>query len=148
MDYFSAFDISASGLSVEKARLDVTAVNLANASSTRSADGVLFKPLRVVSGPKLAPTFSQRLDNLLQKNLSVSGVQIRDVREIDANPRLVHDPGHPDADDKGFVAYPPINPVTEMVQLMTATRAYEANIRAMNAAKTMALKALEIGGNQ
>jgi len=70
------------------------------------------------------------------------------VQPVDGAPRLVYEPGHPDADTKGFVAYPDVNPVSEMVELMTVTRAYEANVRAMNMAKTMALKALEIGGDR
>ncbi len=68
------------------------------------------------------------------------------VEEMDAEPRMVFDPSHPEADEKGFIAYPNVDPVSEMVNLITTTRAYEANVRAFNAAKTMALKALEIGG--
>lgn len=141
MDYLQAFDISGSGMSVEKIRLDATAINLANVHTTRSADGGLFKPLKVVTMSKLAPTFESSL-----ASFSVAGVEVADVYQADTPPRMVYDPGHPDADAQGFVAYPDINPVSEMVNLITTTRAYEANVRAMNAAKNMALKALEIGG--
>jgi flagellar basal-body rod protein FlgC len=141
MNYLLAFDISGSGMSVEKLRLDVTAINLANINTTRSADGGLFKPLKVVTTSKLTPTFDASLNQL-----SVAGTVVADVIQADTPPRMVYDPGHPDADEKGFVAYPDINPVSEMINLITTTRAYEANVRAMNAAKTMALKALEIGG--
>ena len=141
MNYLLAFDISGSGMSVEKLRLDVTAINLANVNTTRSSDGGLFKPLKVITTSKLTPTFDASLNQL-----SVAGTEVADVVQADTPPRMVYDPGHPDADEKGFVAYPDINPVSEMINLITTTRAYEANVRAMNAAKAMALKALEIGG--
>jgi flagellar basal-body rod protein FlgC len=74
------------------------------------------------------------------------GAQVMGLQSVDAPPRLAFEPGHPDADDKGFVAYPGINPVAEMMNLLTATRAYEANVAALNAAKAMALRAIDIGG--
>ncbi len=144
MDYRSAFQISASGMSVEKLRVDVTAVNLANVHSTRSADGKLFRPMKVVSHESVAgfaSTFRQMGAAMLP------GAVVASVESVDAPPRMVHDPGHPEADAKGFVAFPGIDQVTEMVTLMTAVRAYEANVIAMNVAKTLAVKALEIGGN-
>ena len=141
MNYMLAFDISGSGMSIEKLRLDVSAINLANMHTTRSAEGGVFKPLKVVATSRLTPTFESSL-----ASMSVAGVEVANVYQADTPPRMVYDPGHPDADEKGFVAYPDINPVSEMINLITTTRAYEANVRAMNAAKTMALKALEIGG--
>ena len=146
MDYMSAFEISASGMAVERTRLDVTAVNLANANSTRAIDGTVFRPLRVISGPKISQKFSATLDAFSAAQ-SLPGVEVSEVRQLDVPPRLVFEPAHPDADEKGFVAYPGINPVAEMVSLITTMRTYEANVVAMNAAKTMALKALDIGGN-
>jgi len=133
MNYLQAFAISASGMSAEKARVDVTAVNLANAQSTRLADGTAFQPLRVVSVPKSGPEFG-----------SLLGTEVVSIRALAAPPRLVYEPGHPEADEKGFVSYPGINPVSEMITLLTATRAYEANVAALNAAKTIALRALEL----
>jgi flagellar basal-body rod protein FlgC len=144
MNYLQAFAISASGMAVEKARVDITAVNIANAQSTRGADGAGFRPLRLISAARSAPEFS----SLLSAEQSVSGLQgaqIVAVRPVDTPPRLVLEPGHPDADERGFVAYPGINPVTEMVTLMTAVRVYEANVAALNAAKTMAMKTLDLG---
>lgn len=141
MDYLSSFDISGSGMRLEKARLDVTALNLANAHTTKTQTGGVYKPLKLTS----APAFGVVFDNA-QRNMSlVQGTEITQVTELDTPPRLVHEPGHPDADEKGYVAYPDIDPLSEMINLITATRAYEANIRAMNAAKTMALKALDMG---
>lgn len=146
MDYMSAFEISASGMAVERARLDATAVNLANVNSTRTVDGTAFRPLRVISGPKISQKFSATMDAFAAAQ-SLPGVEVSEVRQLNVPPRLVFEPAHPDADEKGFVAYPGINPVAEMVSLITTMRSYEANVVAMNAAKTMALKALEIGGN-
>jgi flagellar basal-body rod protein FlgC len=143
MDYRNAFAISATGMDVEKMRLDVTAVNLANAHSTRGADGKLFRPLHVSvsEGPR---NFAVGFEKLM--NVRLYGAQAVRVEETEAAPRQVYDPGNPAADDKGFVATPGVNQVTEMVNLSLAMRSYEANVVAMNAAKTMALKALELGG--
>jgi len=146
MDYLTAFSISGSGMSVERTRLDVTAVNLANVHSTRSVDGGPYRPLRVISGPKAERSFQTTMDAYAGA-LPSAGVEVNEIRRLNVAPRLVHEPAHPDADEKGFVSYPGINPVSEMVNLMSSMRAYEANVVAMNAAKTMALKALEIGGN-
>jgi flagellar basal-body rod protein FlgC len=144
MNYLQAFAISASGMAVEKARVDITAVNIANAQSTRGADGAGFRPLRVISAARAAPEFSSLL-SAEQSVKNLQGAQIVAVQPVDTPPRLVLEPGHPDADERGFVAYPGINPVTEMVTLMTAVRVYEANVAALNAAKTMALKTLDLG---
>lgn len=140
MDYRASFQISAAGMTIEKTRLDVTSVNLANVHSTRNADGTLFRPLRVMTQPG-APGFASTF------NAALRAPQIVGIEEVAADPRLEYEPGHPQADEKGFVAYPAVDQVSEMVNLMTAVRAYEANVVAMNAAKSMAAKALEIGGN-
>lgn len=145
MDAFSAFEISATGMNVERLRLDVSAINLANANTSRGPDGALFKPLRVVTSPMQVP-FSALLERMAPgSDAGAAGVE---VQAIEAEPRMVFDPGHPDADERGFVAYPAVNPVSEMIQLISITRAYEANVRALNAAKSMALKALEIGSER
>ena len=134
MNYLQAFAISGSGMAVERTRVDVTAVNIANAHSTRAADGGGFRALRVVTAER-----ANSFESLLR------GAQVVEVRPIEAPPRLAYEPGHPDADGRGFVAYPGINPVAEMMNLLTAVRAYEANVAALNAAKAMALRTLEIG---
>jgi flagellar basal-body rod protein FlgC len=130
-------------MAVEKARVDLTAVNLANAQSTRSADGVAVRPMRLVSAAKPGADFPALLAGA---SGTLKGAQIVSVVALATPPRLVYEPGHPDADEKGFVAYPGINPVAEMVNLLTATRAYEANVAALNAAKSMALRTLQLGG--
>lgn len=145
MDYMASFDISASGMAVEKMRLDIMALNLANANTTRADGGGVYKPLKVISGAKIT-SFDSEL--IRQGMANIAGAQIVDIRPIDTEPRLVFDPNHPDANEKGYVSYPNVNPVSEMVTLIEATRAYEANVKAMNAAKSMALRALEIGSSR
>jgi flagellar basal-body rod protein FlgC len=146
MDYRNAFAISASGMTVEKIRLDTTAANLANVHSTRGADGKPFQPLAVrvaESATSFAATFERHVGAAQLRGARVAGIEPTAVA-----PRRLYEPGNPDADEKGFVSLPGVNQVTEMVNMAGALRAYEANVVAMNAAKTMALKALELGGGQ
>ncbi len=144
MDYYSAFEISASGMALEKTRLDTLALNLANANTTRAEGGGPYRPMRVVARAVEGSAFEGRLDSLLQSHYP-GGVEVTEILAQDVAPRLVLDPGHPDVDERGYVAYPNINPVSEMVTMIEAVRGYEANVRAMNAAKSMALSALDIG---
>lgn len=145
MDYMTAFAISGSGMSVEKLRLDVTALNIANVYSTRGPDGGGYEPLQVISGARQTQLFRSAF--AAESLRLAGGAEVLEVRAVGVASRLVYEPSHPDADATGFVAYPGINPVNEMVTLLAAMRAYEANVAAFNAAKTMALKALELGGN-
>jgi len=145
MDYTQAFEISASGMTVEKLRVDVTAVNIANMHSTAAADGTLFQPLRVVSRPGSATFASQFQEGALPV---LRGVQVLGVEQLAVEPRSVYEPGNPSANEQGFINLPGVDHVAEMVNLITALRAYEANVAALNAAKSMAAKALEIGGGQ
>lgn len=132
-------DVSASGLTAERLRMDLIASNLANAETTRTPEGGPYRRLMAVLVPEPVQPgkspFSRR----------GGGVRVQAVIQDTSPPRLVYQPDHPDANAEGYVAYPNVNPVTEMVDLITATRAYEANVAAFNAAKGMALKALEIG---
>ena len=142
MDYNASFQISATGMAVEKLRLDVTAANLANIHSTAASADQLYRPQRVVS-TEASLNFAQQFGQLYARS---GGAHIVGVAALSAPPRLVHEPGHPHADGQGFVSYPGINHTSEMVNLMSALRAYEANVVAMNAAKTMTARTLEIGG--
>ncbi len=136
MDYMSIFEISASGMDFQRARMEAVASNLANVNTSRGVGGHTYKPLDVV-----ARASETEFGDLL------TGVGEAAVVERNTAPRMVFNPSHPDADAQGYVALPNVNPVDEMVNMMTATRAYEANVRAMNAARSMALRALEIGGD-
>lgn len=146
MDVQSTFAISASGLRAERLRLDVIASNLANASTTRTAEGGPYRRRNVVfvSEP-LESDFASTIEALSEEGAR-EGVRVADVVEDRSPPRMVFEPGHPDANAEGFVAYPNVNPVAETVDLLAATRAYEANVQAVNATKRMAEAALSIGG--
>ncbi|MCL5982021.1 MAG: flagellar basal body rod protein FlgC [Firmicutes bacterium] len=134
MRIFQAMQISASGLTAERFRLDLIASNVANVNTTRTEQGGPYRRKTAV--------FAERLD---EASRAGGGVRVAAVSVDRTEPRLVFEPEHPDADAAGYVAYPNINIVQEMVDMITATRAYEANVTAFNASKSMFLKALEIG---
>jgi flagellar basal-body rod protein FlgC len=140
MDATAAYAISASGLRAQRLRMDVIAANLANAQSTRTPEGGPYRRHEVVL--EAQPTSGTFEDAL---NSSNPGVRVARIVADDRPPQLVFDPGHPDADAKGYVAMPNVNVVTEMVDMMAATRAYEANVAALNATKRLLEAALEIG---
>ena len=145
MDYQTAFAISATGMNIEKLRVEMVALNLANANSIAGPDGNLYQPRRVVTQSTEATSFAMHIGGELRNIALPTGVELRDMGVGTQTPRRVYDPTHPVADERGFVNYPNINPVSEMLELIQATRAYEANVRALSAAKTMASTALEIG---
>ncbi len=141
-DYTRAFAISASGMGLERLRLEVAATNLANANATKTQNGRTYAPQRVVAAP------ANRFDDMLGDGispLSLRGVGAVEVQTMNVAPRVEQDPGNPQADAQGLVAMPAINPVEEMVTVMSSVRAFEADVRALDAARTMALKAIEIG---
>ena len=142
MGIFDALDISASGLIAERTRMDVTSQNLANAQSTgyRRQDVVLRQ-----AGGGFASVLGQAIGaGTPAAGGSGRGVEVAEV-VTDASPqRRVYDPGHPDADAQGYVRLPNVNAVSEMTDLISASRAYEANVTAMNTAKQMFSKTLEI----
>lgn len=145
MGIFDSFSISASGMTAEKLRLDITANNIANINSSGRPNDPANPPYR-----RKIPIFAQMLEQagdsgVLRYRYKGAGVHVSKIVEDKNEPRLVYDPDHPHADEKGYVAYPNINMVNEMVNMISATRAYEANVTALNAAKDIALKALEIG---
>ncbi|BCW99513.1 MAG: flagellar basal body rod protein FlgC [Armatimonadota bacterium] len=137
MPRLSAFDISAMGLSAQRQRLDVVAENIANVNTTRTPDGGPYRRKQVVFETVLA---GQGLPGA-----EPQGVLVSEVTTDPAPPKTVYEPGHPDADERGFVTLPNVNIVDEMVDLISATRSYEANVTALNATKGMLMKALEIG---
>ena len=145
MGLFDAIDVSGSGLSAERLRMDVTAENLANAQSTRGADGQPYRRKEVVLQQADAAGFEGVLRAASAGSSSgARGVEVAAIAE-DASPnRMVYDPGHPDANADGYVEMPNVDPVTEMVDLISASRAYEANVTAMQTAKAMFSKTLEL----
>jgi flagellar basal-body rod protein FlgC len=138
MSMFKAMDLSASGLTAQRQRLDVIAENLANVSTTRTAEGGPYKRKSVIMEASPAEDFGSLLG-------SPEKVEVVQVTENSKGLIPQHEPGHPDADKNGMVLYPNVNPVSEMVNLMLASRAYEANVAVLRTGKAMAQKALEIG---
>jgi flagellar basal-body rod protein FlgC len=136
----NALEISATGLTAQRLRLNVVAENLANAETTRTTDGGPYRRKLVVFGAEPAGDFTSTL-----QGVQASTVKVLSVEESPEAPRMVLQPSHPDANADGYVMLPNINPVLEMVDLLAATRAYEANVTAVQATKSMANKALEIG---
>ena len=144
MDFFSAMDISSSALSAERTRMNLISSNLANANSTRTADGGVYRRKDAVfTAQPLPGKFQATLNRLSQQALNQVGVA--EIVEDQTPPRVQYDPSHPDANGDGYVSLPNVNVMEEMVDMMSATRSYEANITAVQAAKNMALKTLELG---
>ncbi|MBW2147904.1 MAG: flagellar basal body rod protein FlgC [Deltaproteobacteria bacterium] len=145
MDFFDVLKISGSALSAQRLRLQVISNNLANAHSTRTSGGGPYRRRDVVFSTSSNPfSFASHLQSEMDGEelgiVRVAGV-IEDPRPF----RRVYDPGHPDAESSGYVILPNVNIIEEMLNLISATRAYEANVTVMQATKQMALKALEIG---
>ncbi len=140
MELFRSFQISGSALTAEKLRIDIVAGNLANIQTTRTAAGGPYRRKTVVFGTRLARAAKQ-----VPPAFRGRGVRVAALVEDPNPPRREYDPEHPDADAQGFVAYPNIDLAKEMTDLITASRAYEANTTAVNTAKSLYLKALEIG---
>ena len=144
MDFFSSMRVSASGLDAQMKRMNTISSNIANAETTRGADG---GPYRRKDAVMQATTDRESFDEILNNKLDedVQGVMVTDIQEDQRPPRMVYNPSHPDADENGYVAMPNVNTVHEMANMISAQRSYEANVTAMGAAKSMAQKALEIG---
>jgi len=148
MGMFTSFDISASGLTAQRYRMDTIAENVANANTTRTEKGGVYKRKVVVfeeKGVRGSDSFSHVLHNVSKnyagKGVKVTGVFNDNVTEMN----MVYDPANPDADENGYVTYPNVNIITEMTNLIDASRAYEANATAFNASKSMAQQGLSIG---
>ena len=146
MSLFGGLEISASGLTAERLRMDVSAENLANAQTTRGTDGQPYRRKEVVL-QETPGSFGASLSAAMGagKGTQGGGVQVAGIVQDTATPlKRVYDPGHPDADAQGYVSMPNVDTVTEMVDLIGAQRAYEANVTAMQAAKQMFSKTLEL----
>lgn len=143
MAFLTSLDISGSALTAQKLRMNIVAQNLANANSTVTATGEAYKRKSVVLSEKMnRESFSSSLDNAMTV---YGGVQVSDIYESEEAYTLEYDPSNPLANEDGYVEIPSINTVEEMVEMIAASRSYEANVTVFNAVKDMASKALEIG---
>lgn len=138
MSFFRAMDVSASGLTAQRFRMETVASNLANASTTRTPEGGAYRRRDVVFEAVSAGPVRTPFDAVLRQ------VRVAAVAIDPSPPQLRYEPAHPDADPQGYVAYPNVEPVAEMVNLLGAARAYEANLTVMEATKSLMLRALEI----
>lgn len=148
MAIFSSFDINASGLTAQRYRMDIISQNVANANTTRTSDGTPYRRKSVIFQEKSGGTsFAGVLGNAAGKYRG-KGVKVVSTFE-DTTTDLIkaYDPSHPDADDDGYVYYPNVNIVTEMTNLIDASRSYEANATAFTASKSIAMKGLEMSGS-
>lgn len=144
MSFLSSLDISASGLTAQRLRMDVISENIANIDTTRTATGGPYRRRYVIFQEQASKPFSQYLDDSLN-NTAAKGVRVSEIADDTSPFTLKYDPTNPDANADGYVQMPNVDLTTEMVDMMSATRSYEANITAVNATKSMAMAALEIG---
>jgi flagellar basal-body rod protein FlgC len=147
MSMFGGMEISASALTAQRLRMSVTAENLANAETTKGADGNPYRRKEVtLQSVGSGGAFGAQLKTAMGSKSGVApgGVQATAITEDQTTGKLVYDPSHPDADERGYVRMPNVDTVTEMVDLIDSQRAYEANVTAMSASKQMFAKTLEI----
>ncbi len=142
MDIFTTMKVSASALKAQRIRLNAISSNLANIETTRTPDGGPYRKREVVF-QSTQKGFSDTLDSKIDN--SVHGVKVAKIQASNLPPRMVYNPSHPDADEQGQVAMPNMSLVEETADMMSASRAYEANVTVIKSAKRMALKSLEIG---
>jgi len=150
MSLFDVLDVSSSGLTAQRMRLETISSNIANASTTRTPAGgpyarqdIVFKTADVTSKGGSQSAFGDVFSALSDEG--PQGVQVSEILEDKQAPQLRFEPNHPDADADGYVHYPNINIITEMVNMVEATRSYEANLTMMNASKSLALQAIDLG---
>lgn len=143
---FSSFNINSSGMTAQRYRMDIISQNLANANTTRTQDGTPYRRKVVTFAQKNSQTPFSRVLNTATGRYSGTGVKVDGVYEDTWTEMVMtYDPSHPDADEDGYVTNPNVNIITEMTNMIDASRAYEANATAFNASKAMALKGLELG---
>lgn len=145
MGLFQAFDISASGMTAERFRTDIIAQNIANVNTTRTEDGTPYRRKIVTFAEKRITPFQEMLEGQYRK-FRGTGVKVTSVRDDTTSDYIMeYDPAHPDADENGYVSYPNVNIVTEMTNLIDASRGYEANATAFEASKAIVQAGLQIG---
>ncbi len=145
MSFFRSINVSASGLTAERLRMDIISKNIANAETTRTSAGTPYRRQMPIFMEQQGSSFSDILSEAKGQYVSGNGVEVAAIKEDTSAFKRLYNPGHPDADAEGYVLMPNVDVVTEMINLISASRGYEANVTAMNATKSMVLKAMEIG---
>lgn len=147
MSFFDGYDVASSGMSAQRTRINIVSTNIANAQTTHGVNGEPYKKQNVVFEEMLLDSQkkSTKNDNFIKTDpLSLRGVGVKDIIEAKDQPVMKYEPEHPDANKDGYVAYPNINPVIEMTDLIEATRSYEANLSAFKTQKDIDTKTLDI----
>ena len=144
-NFFDSFNISASGLTAERLRMDIISRNIANVNTTRTASGSPYRRQIPIFQEMESTKFTEVFDRVTGQNTSKDGVEVVKIAEDQSPFNKEYNPTHPDADKDGYVLLPNVDVVSEMINLISANRAYDANVTIMNGAKSMALKAMEIG---
>ncbi len=145
MGFFRSINVSASGLTAERLRMDIISKNIANAETTRTSAGTPYRRQMPIFMEQKSSAFADVLSEARGQYVSGNGVEVAAIKEDTSAFKRIYNPGHPDADGEGYVLMPNVDVVTEMINLISASRGYEANVTAMNATKSMVLKAMEIG---
>lgn len=145
MNFFKSINTSATGLTAERLRMDIISKNIANVNTTRTSAGTPYRRQVPIFQEKEGETFTDILNEAKNTTGLGNGVEVSGIVEDQSPFKKVYNPGHPEADEKGYVSMPNVDMVTEMINLISASRAYEANVTALNNSKNMAMKALEIG---
>ena len=151
MGFYDGYNVATSGMSAQRTRINVVSANIANAKTTHTEDGgpykkqqVVFEDVLVAKGDKKTNSNDVEITNNAQSDLALRGVGVKSILQSDAKPVMRYEPSHPDANEQGYVAYPDINPVVEMVDLIEAMRSYEANVASFEAHKNIDSKTLDI----
>ena len=151
MGFFDGYNVASSGMSAQRTRINVVSANIANAKTTHTAEGgpykkqqVVFEDILVANSNKKTNSNDLETTNNVNSDISLRGVGVKSIIQSDANPVMKYEPSHPDANEQGYVAYPDINPVIEMVDLIEAMRSYEANVSSFNTHKNIDSKTLDI----
>ncbi len=147
MGFFDGYNVATSGMSAQRTRINIVSANIANAQTTKTEDGGPYKKQNVVFEELLLNNQKNKgeaFNNTNVKGSQLMGVGVKEIVDTNAKPVMKYEPQHPDANKDGYVAYPNINPVIEMVDLIEAMRSYEANVSAFQTQKTMDTKTLDI----
>lgn len=147
MDFMTSLNIASSGMSAQRKRMESVSTNLANINTTRTEEGGPYRRQSVIFSAKhVTDSFGRQLDSAMKDH--VREVEVTDVVQDQEEPKMVYKPEHPDSDERGYVAMPNVNLMEEMVDMISATRSYEANVASINATKSMISRAISIGGNR
>ncbi len=148
MGFFDGYNVAVSGMTAQRTRINVVSANIANAKTTHTENGGPYKKQNVVFEDVLLQETQKAKNSSMEVNkntdISLRGVGVKSIVEDDAKPIMRFEPSHPDANEDGYVAYPDINPVVEMVDLIEAMRSYEANVATFNTHKNIDSKTLDI----